>query len=185
MTYTIGCEGGNPLTNLAGTIPYSWLVGVDGKVLWQGNGTPPGKMMDEELKKVTVTADQKAAKATKALEYAEGLIASKQLTRALAQLDKVSKTFKGSDFAKKADDRKKAIEADESLKAELTAQKALEKITDGAEMPKEKFKGKERDSKAVQLEAFIKKNKETAPAAAEQAGLWVKVMQEDWAKTAK
>ena len=183
MTYTIGLGGGITLSNLAGSLPYSWLVGVDGKVLWQGNGTPPEKMIEAELKKVTITADQKAVKATKAMEYAEGLIAAKQLTRGLAQLDKVSKAFKGSDFAKQADDRKKALEADESLKAELTAQKALEKITEGAEMPKEKFKGKERDAKANQLEAFIKKNKESAPVAAEQAAMWVKVMQEDWAKT--
>lgn len=185
MTYTIGLEGGNPLPNLAGTIPYSWLIGVDGKVVWQNNGAPPEKLILEELKKVTITADMKAAKATKALEYAEALIATKQLARALTHLDKVAKQFKGSEFAKKAEERKAALEGDETLKKEISAQKTLERITEGAEMPKEKFKGKERDAKAVQLEAFIKKNKEEAPVAAELAAMWVKVMQEDWAKTAK
>ena len=110
-------------------------------------------------------------------------LSSRQLARAVAHLDKVAKAYAGTEFAKKAQERKAAVEGDETMKKELAAQKTLEKLTDGAELPKEKFKGKERDAKAVQLEAFIKKYKEEAPVAAELATMWVKVMQEDWAKT--
>lgn len=185
VTFTIGLQGSSGLNNPTGGIPYSWLISADGIVVWQGSGTPAEKVINEELKKVNLTADQKAAKATKGLEYAEMLITTKQLTRAIEHLDRMAKAYKGTDFAKKAEDRKKALEADESLKAELAAQKALASITDGAELPKEKMKQKERDAKKVQLEKFILKNKETAPVAAEQAGMWVKVMAERWEDGAK
>ena len=137
------------------------------------------------MKKVRVTDEFKAARATKALEYAESLIGEKQFVRGLALLDRVVKEYKGSEAAKKAEERKAAVEKDESAKVELAAQKELEKITTGLDMPKEKLKSKERDSSVVRLEAFLKKNKETAPVASELATMWVKVMSEDWAKTAK
>jgi len=180
MTYTIGVGGGNTLTNDKGTIPYSWLIAADGKVVWQGNGTPSDKLIEEELKKVKITDEMKAARAAKALEYAEGLIGQKHLVRGLRILERVSKEHKGSEAAKKADERKAAIEKDEALKAELAAQKALDRMVTGLELPKEKLKGKQRESIAAQLEAFIKKNKETAPVSAELAETWVKVMQEKW-----
>jgi hypothetical protein len=183
MTYTIGLGGGVPLDNPTNGIPYSWLIGTDGKVVWQANGLPPDKVLEGELKKVKMTPEVKAARAEKAIAYAEGLIAEKQLVRGLALLSKIAKENKGTDAAKKAAERKDAIEKDESLKAELAAQKELDRITTGLEMPKEKLKGKEREAKTVQLEAFIRKNKDTE--AAKIAEMWVKVMSEDWAKTAK
>jgi hypothetical protein len=179
MTYTIGL-GGLTLENPARTIPYSWLIGPDGKVVWQGNGTPSDKDIEEQLKKVKLTDEQKAARAAKAMEYAESLIAQKHLVRGLRLLGKVAKDFKGTAAAKTAEERKAAIEKDESLKAELTAQKTLDAMVTGLEMPKEKLKSKQRDSIAAQLEAFIKKNKETAPVAAEIAEMWIKVMNEKW-----
>ena len=180
MTYTIGVGGGLTLTNDKGTIPYSWLIAADGKVVWQGNGTPPEKTIEEELKKVKVTDEMKAARAAKSVEYAEALIGERHLVRAIRILEKVAKDPKAGDAAKKAEERKAAIEKDEALKAELAAQKALDKIVTGLEMPKEKLKGKQRDSIAAQLEGFIKKNKETAPVAAGLAETWAKVMQEKW-----
>jgi hypothetical protein len=58
----------------------------------------------------------------------------------------------------------------------------LDKTVSGLDFPKDKFKKKERESNAVQLESFIKKYKADAPGAVEIATLWVKVMQEDWKK---
>jgi len=184
MTYTIGL-GGLTLENPARTIPYSWLVGFDGKVVWQGNGTPPDKVIQAELQKVTMDDERKAARAAKALEYAESLVGQKHLVRGLRMIDRVVKNYKGTEAAKKAEARKAEIEKDEALKAELAAQKALDRMVTGLEQPKEKLKSKQRDSIAAQLEAFIKNNKETAPVAAEIAETWIKVMQEDWAATAK
>jgi hypothetical protein len=181
MTYAIGVGGGLTLTNDKGTIPYSWLIAADGTVVWQGNGTPSEKLIEAELKKVKLTDEAKTARANKAIEYAESLIGQKHLVRAIKVLERVAKDVKGSaEAAKKAEERKAALERDESLKAELAAQKALDKMVTGLEMPKEKLKSKQRDSIAAQLEAFIKKNKETAPVAAEQAEMWVKVMQLKW-----
>ena len=184
MTYAIGL-GGLTLENPSGTIPYSWLIGADGKVVWQGNGAPSEKVIEAELKKVKMTDEVKAARAAKALEYADYLIGEKQVVRGLLMMEKVIKQHKGTEAAKKAEERKAAVEKDESLKAELTAQRALHAMTTGLEQPKEKMKTKQRDSVAVQLEAFIKKNKETAPVAADIAARWVKVMREDWNATAK
>ena len=186
MTFTIGLGGGGSYPNLAGTVPYCWLVGADGKVVWQGNtGGLSEKVIEEEVKKSRVTPETKAARADKALAYAESLIGEKQIVRGLRVLEGIAKNSKGSEAAKKAEERKASLEKDESLKGELAAQRDLDRIAGGLELPKDKLKGKERDAKAVQIEAFIKKNKESAPVAAELAAMWVKVMQEDWAKTAK
>ena len=180
MTYTIGVGGGLTLTNTTNKIPYSWLIAADGKVVWQGNGDVPNKLLEDELKKVKPAAEMKAQRSEKALEYAESLIAQQHLVRGLRMLDRVSKDYKGSDAAKKADERKAAIEKDEALKGELAAQRALDKMVTGLEMPKEKMKKKERESLAAQLEAFIKKNKESAPVASGLAEMWAKVMVEKW-----
>ena|SRR5688572_11930320 len=180
MTYTIGVGGGLTLTNPARTLPYSWLIAADGKVVFQGTDPPSDKLIEAELKKVKPVAERKAARAAKSLEYAETLIGQKQLVRAVRLLEKVAKDAKGTPEAKKADERKAAIEKDEALKPELAAQQALDKIVTGLDMPKEKLKPKQRDSIAAQLEGFIKKHKETAPATAEQAEMWVKVMQQKW-----
>jgi hypothetical protein len=183
MTYSIGLGGLVGFTNPTNGIPYSWLIGADGKVVWQGHGLPSGKVIQEELKKVKVTDATKAARAGKAVAYADSLIAAKQLVRGIAVLDRVVKEYKGTDAARAAAEKKAAVEKDESLKKELTAQKDLDRITTGLEMPREKLKGKERDAKVIQLEGFLKKNAGTE--AATLAEMWVKVMSEDWSKTVK
>ncbi|HEU4395631.1 MAG TPA: hypothetical protein VFS92_08705 [Planctomycetota bacterium] len=181
MTYAIGVGGGLTLTNDSGKIPYSWLISAEGKVVWQGTGSPSNKLIEEEIKKVKFNDAMKAARAQKALDYAEALIGEKHLVRAIRILEKVAKEAKAApEIAKKAEERKAAVEKDESLKAELAAQKALDKMVTGLEMPKEKIKKKVRESTAAQLEAFIKSNKESAPAAAAMAEMWAKVMQQKW-----
>jgi hypothetical protein len=185
VTYTIGLGGGLGLTNPTNGIPYSWLVGIDGKVLWQGNGLPPEKEIQAELKKVKVTDEFKAARAQKALAYAETLLADKQLLRGLLVLDKVIRDYKGSPSAKTAEERKAAVEKDESLKAELAAQKTLDRLVGGLELPKDKLKKKEREAINVKLTSFIKSNEKDAPVATELAKMMSKVMTEDWADTAK
>jgi hypothetical protein len=179
LRYTIGLKGGSGNYPSRG-IPAAWLISAEGKVVWAGNpGGLSNKVIEEELKKVKITPEMKAARAEKALAYAESLLAEKMVLRGVAMLDKVVKDHKGSDAAKKAGERKAEIEKDETLKKELAAQKSLDKLVGGMEMP-EKLKGKERDAKAVQLEGFIKKNEAEAPGAADLAKMWVKVMKEDW-----
>lgn len=185
MTYTIGLGGGLGLSNPTNGIPYSWLISAEGKVVWQANGAPPEKLIQEELKKVKLTDEQKAAKADKALAYAETLLADKQVFRGVLVLDRVIKNFKGSPAAKTAEERKGAIEKDETLSKELAAQKTLDKMVGGLEMPKDKLKKKEREAIAARLEAFIKNNEKDAPVATDLAKMMSKVMTEDWTLTAK
>ena len=185
VTYSIGLGGGLGLTNPTNGIPYSWLVAADGKVVWQANGLPAEKVIQEQLKKVKVTDELKAARAQKAMAYAEALISDKQVLRGVLVLERVAKDHKGSPAAKAAEDRKAAVEKDESLKAELAAQKTLDKMVGGLEMPKDKLKKKEREQIAVHLESFIKKNEATAPVAADLAKMLTKVMLEEWTKSAK
>ncbi len=187
MTFTIGLGGGiNNYPNLTGTVPYAWLVSSEGKVVWQGTtGSLSEKTIEEEVRKVKMTPEKRAVRADRALAYAEALLVEKQLARGLAALDKVAREHKGTEAAKKADERKVAVEKDETLKKELDAQKALDRLVGGLELPKDKIKKKEREGKAAQLEGFIKANKESAPVAAEMAAMWVKVMKEEWRLTAK
>ena len=185
VSYTVGLGGGHGNYPSRG-IPAAWLIGADGKVVWAGNpGSLSEKVIQEELKKVKVTEETKAVKATKALEFADAQLAAKQYLVASGLLDRIVREHKGTEAAKKAEERKVALEKDEAAKKEIAAQKTLEKIVGGIEMPKEKYKSKERDAKKVQLEAFIKKNKEEAPGAAEIATQWVRVVAEDWKREDK
>jgi hypothetical protein len=185
MTYTIGLGGGLGLTNPTNGIPYSWLISAEGKVVWQANGAPPEKLIQEELKKVKLTDAQKTARAEKAIAYADTLIADKQLVRGLQVLDRVSKTYKGQPAGKTADEKKAAVEKDEANAKELAAQKTLDKMVGGLEMPKDKLKKKDRERIAAQLEGFIKANEKEAPVATELAKMLSKVMLEEWTLTAK
>jgi hypothetical protein len=185
VTYSIGLNGGLGLTNPTNGIPYAWLVGTDGKVLWQGHGLPADKLIQEELKKVKITDEFKAARAQKAMAYAETLLSEKQLLRGVLVLEKIVRDYKGTPSAKAAEERKAAVEKDESLKAELAAQKTLDKLVGGLEMPKDKLKKKEREAISVKLQGFIKNNEKDAPVATDLAKMMSKVMTEDWADTAK
>ncbi|MCK6479874.1 MAG: hypothetical protein L6R43_06920 [Planctomycetes bacterium] len=180
VTYTIGLGGGHGNYPTRG-IPAAWLISAEGKVVWQGGpGGLSGKLIEEELKKVKPTDEQRNARAMKILEAAGALVSEGKALQAKGLLDRVTKEFKGSEAAKAADEKLKELDRDETFKKELKAQQTLDKIVGGLELPKEKLNRKERDGKKVMLEAFIKKNREEAPAAAALAETWVKVMAEDW-----
>jgi hypothetical protein len=180
LPYTIGVGGGANEYPASG-IPKAFLIGADGKIAWEGNPSAFNeKQLDEELKKVKVTDEMHAARAAKALAYAETLIGKKDVFRAANLLDKVSKDAKAGDAAKKAADRLAAIQADAALKNELEAQKTLDKAVGGLELPREKVKDKDREGKAKAIDALAKKFKDTAPATAEMATTWAKVVREDW-----
>jgi hypothetical protein len=173
-TYPMALGGGRGDMDCANKIPYGWLIGVDGKVVWQGNpGSLSKKDIEAELKKIAKPTDEvKEARAAAILAYAETLIEKKRYLLAVEMLQKAAKKYSGVASAKAADDRIKALEAVPETKADLDAQKALVKITGGLECPKEKMKGKEMDGAATKLESFLKKNEATAPGAAEIAKEW-------------
>lgn len=180
LTYTIGYGGGSGNYPAAG-IPKAFLVGADGKIVWEGNpGSFSEKFLEEELKKVKITDEMKAAHAAKSLAYAETLITSKDYLRAANLLDKTAKDFAATDAGKQAAERRAALDKDEAIKKELAAQKALDKAVGGLELPKEKFKKKERDAVAKELEGLAKKNQTDAPATAAMAADWAKIVREDW-----
>jgi hypothetical protein len=184
LPYVVGSGGGSQ-NYPAGGIPKAFLIGVDGKVIWEGGpGNFDEKLLEAELKKVKVTDEMKAAKAAKALAYAETLITAKQYLRAETLLDRVAKDYAKIDAGKKATDRKAELEKDEAVKKELAAQRALDKMVGGLEMPKEKLKKKDRDGVAKSIDAFAKKSQTDAPATAALATEWAKVVREDWVDVA-
>lgn len=180
LPYTIGVGGGSGNYPASG-IPKAFLIGVDGKVIWEGNPAAfPEKQLEEELKKVKVTDEAKAAKAAKSLAYAETLVTAKEYLRADNLLDRVAKDYAKIDAGKKASDRKAELEKDEAVKKELAAQRTLDKMVNGLELPKDKFKKKDRDGVAKELDALAKKSATDAPATAAMATQWAKVVREDW-----
>src|SRR5262245_61441443 len=180
IAYTMGCGGGAEAYPASG-IPKAFLVGVDGKVIWEGHpGELSDKLIEEELKKVKVTDEMRGAAADKTLAYAESLLSAKQTLRGVNVLERLAKEAKGTAAAKKAGERLSALQMDADLAKELSAQRQLDKIVGGLDMPKEKLKSKERVAKADQLADLAKKLKPDAPATAELAEQWVKVLKEDW-----
>ncbi len=184
MDYTVGLGGGDGGYTSRG-IPAAWLVGVDGKVLWQGHPSSlPEKTLEAELKKVgKPTDEEREARAAKAVEYARTLAGHKRYFEAAELLGRTAKEWKGTEGAKAAEAAKAAMEKDEAVAAELSAQKELARVVGGSlEVPKEKLKSKERDAMAVRLEVFIRKHGEKAPGAVALAESWARVMREDWKK---
>jgi hypothetical protein len=180
IPYTIGVGGGSGNYPAPG-IPKAFLIGVDGKVIWEGNPAAfDEKLLEAELKKVKITDEMKAANAAKSLAYAETLITAKEYLRAEMLLDRVAKDYAKIDAGKKATDRKAELEKDEAVKKELAAQRALDKLVNGIELPKDKLKKKERDGVAKEIDALAKKSQTDAPATAALATQWAKVVREDW-----
>jgi hypothetical protein len=180
VPYTIGLGGGSGNYPASG-IPKAFLISAEGKVVWEGSpGAFPGKLLEAELKKVKVTDEMKAARAQKALDYAETLIAAKQYLRAANLLDRTVKDFGATEPGKKAQERRASLDRDEAMKKELAAQKAIDKAVGGIEIPKEKFKKKDREGVAKSLDALAKKNETDAPATAAMAKEWATIVREDW-----
>jgi hypothetical protein len=180
MPYVIGLGGGDGAYPVPG-YPTAFLIGADGKVAWQGHpGAFDEKLLEAELKKVKVTDQMKEARAAKALAYAETLIGTKQVLAAVNVLERTSKDFGATESGKKAAARRADLDKDEALKKELAAQKELDKAVGGIQMPKDKFKKKDRDGVAKSLDALAKKFQTDAPAAAALATEWAKCVREDW-----
>jgi hypothetical protein len=164
LPYVVGSGGGSQ-NYPAGGIPKAFLIGVDGKVIWEGGpGNFDEKLLEAELKKVKVTDEMKAAHAQKSVDYAQKLIAAKEYLRAANILDKTVKDFGATEPGKKA--------------VELRA--SLDKAVNGIELPKDKIKKKERDAVAKELDALAKKSQTDAPATAAMATDWAKIVREDW-----
>jgi hypothetical protein len=179
-SYTIGLGGGHGNYPASG-IPAAWLISTEGKVVWQGNpGSLSNKLIEAELKKVKLSDEEKDARAGKILATAEAMVTEGKALLGKDMLENLTKAHKGTEAAKKADEKLKELDRDEGFKKELKAQQTLDKMVGGLDLPKDKLKKKERDGKKVQLEAFIKKYKEDAPVSAAMAETWVKVMAEDW-----
>ena len=163
-----------------GTVPYAFVVDVDGKVVWQGHGGPPGKVIEAELKKVKApTAEQKQARAQKVVDRAVSLAAEKRYLRATELLDRAAKTWPDTEAAKTAAAKLKEIQDGAESAKELAAQKALAKILGGTEAPAEKLSKKERQSKVAQIEALLKKEAAAAPGTKEIAEGWMTVLRSD------
>jgi hypothetical protein len=116
VNYTIGVGGGSNEYPASG-IPKAFLVSAEGKIVWEGSpGGFSTKLLEEELKKVKVTDEMRAAKGEKTLAYAEGLIAKKEVLRAVNLLEKLAKDAKAGEPAKKAAERVAAVNADAAAK---------------------------------------------------------------------
>ena len=170
-----------------GTVPYCFLIGVDGKVVWQGHGAAPSKLIDAELKKVVPpTADQLEARAQKAVDRANEFATAKHYVQATELLTKVTKEYPNTTAAKTAATRISEIAADKDAAPEIAAQTALKKILGGLDYPVEKLSGKEAAAAVVAIESLLKKQGEAAPATAEIAKYWSGLLvKEKDAKAAK
>jgi thiol-disulfide isomerase/thioredoxin len=180
ITYTMGVGGGAAAYPAPG-IPKAFLIDVDGKVVWEGHpGQLTNGMIEAEVKKVKLTPELRAAAAERALAYAEALLTEKEVLRAVAVLERAAKEHKGTPAAAKANARADEIEKDPALAAELDAQRALDKLVGGLDLPAEKLKPKDREAKADKLVALAKKLQADAPTTAQMAEQWARVLREDW-----
>ncbi len=163
-----------------GGVPYSFLVGADGKVVWQGHGVAPGKLIDAELKKVVKpTPEQVQGYAQKALDKANELATAKQYLKAIDLLKKVAKDYAGTEAATAATAKLAEINASADAAPEIAAQTALKKILGGIDYPAEKLSGKEAAAAVAAIEKFLEKQGAAAPATAEIATYWSGLLGKD------
>lgn len=180
INYTMGCGGGAEAYPAPG-IPKAFLVDVEGKVVWEGHPAElTNKMIETELKKIVPSPERRAASAERGLAWAETLLGEKQVLRATGVLARIVKQHKGTPAATKAAARLTEIEKDPALAPELAAQKSLDKLVGGLELPAEKLKKKERESTAEKVAALAKKIQADAPGTAKLAQQWEHVLREDW-----
>ena len=161
-------------------MPYSFLIGTDGKVVWQGHGVAPSKMIEAEMKKVVPpTAEQVQARAQKAIDRAAEWATAKQYVKANELLAKVAKDYVGTAAATAATAKLAEIAADKDAQAEIAAQSALKKILGGLDYPVQKLSGKEAAAAVVQIETLVKKQGAAAPAMVEIAKYWSGLLAKD------
>jgi hypothetical protein len=179
-TFPIGVGGGTG-NYPAPAFPMAFLISAEGKVVWQGNpGQFNEKLLAEEVKKVKITDEMRAAKAAKSVAFAEDLITKSEVLRARILLEKVQKDPSAGDAAKRAAEVIESIDKDPRLKKDLTAQRALEKLLGGIEMPREKVKEKNRESLAKELDDFARKTHQQSKPTGEMAATWARILREQW-----
>lgn len=99
VNYPVATSGGNAYQT-GGGIPHAWVIGVDGKIIWEGNPrNGMDKVVEEELKKVKYPGLGKAEVAKEAVkvavQYTKG-----QYTAARKEAKKLAENEKSSDEAK-------------------------------------------------------------------------------------
>jgi hypothetical protein len=164
-------------------VPYAVLVGADGKVLWEGNGAPPGKEIEAAVKAVKLTPEQIEAKAGKRVAYAQKFAEDKLFARAEYELQQVVKLHASSEAAKKAQEVLSGFQAPE-IAAELAAQKEVAKmigLVPNLERPSDKMKGKEMESMAKKLKKKADDIRTKTPRAAKLAEEWMTRFELPWA----
>lgn len=163
-----------------GGVPYSFLVGADGKVVWQGHGVAPSKLIEAELKKVVKpTPEQVQGYAQKALDKAGEFATAKQYLKAIELLKKVAKDYAGTEAATTATAKIAEINGNAEAAPELAAQTAFKKILGGIDYPAEKLSGKEAAAAVASIEKFLEKQGAAAPATAELATYWSNLLAKD------
>jgi len=110
-------------------------------------------------------ADMITKRAEAALAAVEQKVSAHQFPQAIQKLKEIAAQFKGTEWEKTANDRKKAIEADPDAKKEIAAQAALEKL-----LAQEKAIKKDKDKKKFlpNYLGFVKKYEGTQAALAAQ-----------------
>ncbi len=181
--YKIACGGGGGFVG-TGKIPYSFLIGADGKVAWQGSGTAGSKDIETAMKAVKKpTAEDLKARADKTLAWADSLASAKRHLQAWETLERLTKNraYAGTEAATKASGKMREMESDAAVKAEFDAQRKVARLIGGTERPPEKFKGKDRDVLALKLEGLAKDLEKAgnAPGALELTKFWSKMMQDE------
>jgi hypothetical protein len=171
-----------------GTIPYTFIIGADGKVFFQGSGAPTAGKIEEALAATRaklpkdVIETHRQERANKMLAHAESLKGQSHYAEALAVLSAMAKdrTLKGVDALAKGDALKAEIEktTDEAAKNEIDLQKKIVAIVGGTpDRPTEKVKEKERLGMAKRLEAVQKDAAEKGAAVAEEmTKYWITIL---------
>lgn len=175
--------GGGSAYEVTG-VPYSVLVGADGKVFWEGSpGGFPEKDVLARLKALKITPEMIEAKAAKRVAYAKKFSDDKFYARAAYELNQVSKLYPNTEAAKKAAETLKSFNDDAAVKAELDAQvdvAKVAKLADSFEHPADKLKGKEIDAIVKKLQKKSEELRAKSPRAAKLADDWVAIYGNPW-----
>lgn len=175
-------NGGGSAYAVSG-VPYSVLIGSDGKVVYEGSpGGISEKVIEAELKKVKTTPEAAEARAGKREAFAEKFAEDKLFARAEYELTQVTTLYPSTEAAKKAKE-KLATFAEGDTKAELDAQKEVAKMVGlGAnfEKPADKLKDKEMEAVAKKLTKKAEELRAKTPRAAKMAEEWAGYFTTQW-----
>ncbi len=177
----VGAAGGYAMTR----IPYSVLIGPDGKVLFDGAGgrSLSDKEVESALKLVhPPTADETEARAAKRLAFAETFATDRLFARADFEMRETARLYGASPSGKKAAERAKSF-AEGDAAAELDAQRDVAKLiglNPTFEHPTDKLKPQEAEALAKRLAKKADEIRAKAPRAAQFAEEWAGILAEPW-----